>query len=376
MSKIFLTLICTVLSFGAFAQTECRVKGHIEGVKTDTLIVCVTNEQFNRTERLDTVPMKNGDFTYTLKESKVRQVVFTAKPQQGKQLFEDPAAIDLIMMPGESATITGTLNNYKIGGSVFYTDMAQSESTLAPLKKEMTEKRGGFAARLQKGENEKKINEEYAAFAQDLNKRYAEAALDFIKTHPDSHFSGYLIPLLGERIKEGEALLTDRVKSGPMKSYSDAIGKLREAARALEEATKKIHVGITAPEFTLNDINGNPLSISSLKGKYVVLDFWGSWCKWCIKGFPEMKEAYARHKGKVEFLGIACNDTKDKWKEALVKYDLPWLNVLNAGDVDVSALYAVKGYPTKIVIDPQGTIIKIVEGEDPDFYIYMNGLFK
>ena len=54
-----------------------------------------------------------------------------------------------------------------------------------------------------------------------------------------------------------------------------------------------------APDFTLNDIDGNPLSLSSLRGKYVVLDFWGSWCVWCIKGMPEMKKYYAKYKDKL-----------------------------------------------------------------------------
>ena len=108
----------------------------------------------------------------------------------------------------------------------------------------------------------------------------------------------------------------------------------------------------------------------------MVLDFWGSWCGWCIKGFPEMKEAYAQYKGKVEFLGISCRDTEKRWKAAVAKHQLPWLNVLNEGDVDVSALYAVEGYPTKIVINPEGKIQKIVVGESPEFYTYLDNLFK
>lgn len=376
MIKIFVTLCSIIISIGTYAQSQCQVKGHIEGVKTDTLIVCVTNDQYNRTERLDTVPMKNGNFSYIFKEGKVRQVILTAKPQAGKQLFEDPAAIDLLMIPGECAIITGTLNDYKIGGSAFYTDMAQSEKLLAPLKKEFIEKRVEFSVLMRKGEAEKTVSDQYTVYIQDWGKRYSKAALDFIKMNPNSDFSGYLIPSLGENMKEGEALITERVKNGPMKSYIDAVGKMRESARVQKEAVKKIHVGITAPEFTLNDINGNPLSIYSLRGKYVLLDFWGSWCKWCIKGFPDMKEAYAKHKSKVEFLGIACNDKMEKWKDALATYKLPWLNVFNVGDVDVSALFAVKGYPTKIVIDPQGIIIKIVEGEDPEFYIFLDDIFQ
>ena len=62
--------------------------------------------------------------------------------------------------------------------------------------------------------------------------------------------------------------------------------------------------GIEAPDFTLNDLNGKPLTLSSLRGKYVILDFWGSWCGWCIKGIPQMKEYYQKYAGKFEILGI------------------------------------------------------------------------
>ena len=52
--------------------------------------------------------------------------------------------------------------------------------------------------------------------------------------------------------------------------------------------------GTEAPDFTLNDLSGKPLTLSSLRGKYVILDFWGSWCVWCIKGIPQMKEYYQK----------------------------------------------------------------------------------
>ena len=55
-------------------------------------------------------------------------------------------------------------------------------------------------------------------------------------------------------------------------------------------ASQSIAEGQMAPDFTLKDLQGNDLSLSSLRGKYVVLDFWGSWCGWCIKGIPDMKE--------------------------------------------------------------------------------------
>ena len=67
-----------------------------------------------------------------------------------------------------------------------------------------------------------------------------------------------------------------------------------------------------APDFELPDLQGNPLKLSSLRGKYVVLDFWGSWCIWCIRGVPRMKEAYSKYKDKMEILGVDCQDTEEK----------------------------------------------------------------
>ena len=134
--------------------------------------------------------------------------------------------------------------------------------------------------------------------------------------------------------------------------------------------------GAKAPDFSAKKVDGTTFTLSSLQGKYVVIDFWGSWCKWCIKGFPDMKTAYAKHKGKVEFVGIACRDTEEKWKEAVKKHELPWLHVYNPSTSDLTTRYVLKGYPTKIMIDPEGNIHKVVTGEDPAFYTYLDELFK
>lgn len=133
--------------------------------------------------------------------------------------------------------------------------------------------------------------------------------------------------------------------------------------------------GIEAPDFTLNDINGNPLTLSSLRGKYVILDFWGSWCGWCIKGIPQMKEYYQKYEGKFEILGIDCNDTEAKWKAAVKKYELPWLHVYNTRDSEVLDQYEIEGFPTKIIVGPDGKIVKTIIGEDPAFYTLLDQLF-
>ena len=134
--------------------------------------------------------------------------------------------------------------------------------------------------------------------------------------------------------------------------------------------------GVMAPDFTLNDLNGKPLTLSSLRGKYVILDFWGSWCVWCIKGIPQMKEYYQKYAGKFEILGIDCNDTEAKWKAAVEKYELPWLHVYNPRDSKVLEQYEIQGFPTKIIVGPDGNIVKTIIGEDPAFYTFLDQLFK
>ena len=145
-----------------------------------------------------------------------------------------------------------------------------------------------------------------------------------------------------------------------------------------EATTAEAAADDLAPDFELPDLQGNPLKLSSLRGKYVVLDFWGSWCVWCIRGIPAMKEAYTKYKEKMEILGIDCRDTEEKWRAAVEKYELPWLHVRCSNEQlpMLGQQYNLEGFPTKVVIDPQGKIAKVVVGEDPAFYTYLDELFK
>lgn len=168
-------------------------------------------------------------------------------------------------------------------------------------------------------------------------------------------------------------LLSENVKNGRMKAfYQPMIDMAKKRAEAEEKAKKVQAAGVEAPDFTLKDIKGNDFKLSSLRGKIVVLDFWGSWCGWCIKGMPKMKEYYEKYKGKFEILGVDCNDTEAKWKAAVEKHQLPWIHVYNPKDSKVLSDYAVQGFPTKIVIDANGKIIKTIVGEDPAFYTLLD----
>lgn len=135
--------------------------------------------------------------------------------------------------------------------------------------------------------------------------------------------------------------------------------------------------GEEAPDFTLKTPDGSTLTLSSLRGQYVVLDFWGTWCKWCVKGIPDMKAYYKKYEGVFEMVSIDFGDDEDTWLKAIDSYDMDWLHVIT--DEESSAQlqkdYGLEGFPTKIVIDPEGTIIHTTVGEDPAFYKYLDEQF-
>ena len=170
-----------------------------------------------------------------------------------------------------------------------------------------------------------------------------------------------------QEVKKGNS-----VKAVPIQTVKPAQKPTvaKQKAEAQSAAAKK-----QAPDFTLNDLQGKPLSLKSLRGKYVVLDFWGSWCGWCIKGIPDMKKYYKKYNGKFEILGIDCNDTEDKWKAAVKQYELPWLHVYNPRSSNVLRDYGIQGFPTKIIVGPNGNIVKTIVGEDPAFYTLLDELF-
>lgn len=141
---------------------------------------------------------------------------------------------------------------------------------------------------------------------------------------------------------------------------------------ATQKATEAIVPGAEAPDFTLNDPDGKPVTLSSLRGKWVVLDFWGTWCVWCVKGIPDMKKYEEKYRKSCTFVSIDCFDSPETWKAGLEKHQMPWIHVYNPDDAPIdknaTVLYGVQGYPTKIIINPEGHIHKIFSGEGPDFY--------
>jgi peroxiredoxin len=119
-------------------------------------------------------------------------------------------------------------------------------------------------------------------------------------------------------------------------------------------------VGTDAIEFTQNDLSGKPLSLSSFKGKYVLIDFWASWCKPCREENPNVVKAYNKFKNRnFTILGVSLDQNGDAWKKAVEKDGLSWPQVsdLQAWNNSAAALYHVQSIPQNFLVDPNGKII-------------------
>lgn len=127
------------------------------------------------------------------------------------------------------------------------------------------------------------------------------------------------------------------------------------------EILRSLEPGMPAPEFTQNDTAGNPVNLSDFKGKYLLIDFWASWCVPCRKANPTVVAMYNKYNTKgFTILGVSMDDNKDKWLEAIEADGLVWsqVSVLKGWNNPVGKKYGVNSIPHAILIDPDGNIVK------------------
>ncbi len=369
-------MLAAVAICGWAANDDNKLKVNLDIVDFgDTVLVVHSDKE-------ETFTGKDGKFEFVLDVDKVFEAYFV-QPKLMRGDTEDPRIFKIPIVGGEEVRLWQTnRERYDVDGTQFYAgyhqvDLFNEEAAKGVLENTKKYREMRSADAVNEEACQKFIDE---VFNPEVD-RYHQKLLAYVKAHPKQEAAMMLVHSLEDLdlMKQGYDLLDTSVREGRLKPLYDKW--VREAEQALEAeakekaAAKKQEAGVEAPLFTLNDLEGKPLALSSLRGKYVVLDFWGSWCVWCIKGFPKMKEYYAKYPGKFEILGVDCNDTKEKWKAAVQKHELPWKHVYCPDDATVLADYGVTGFPTKIIVGPDGKIVKAIVGEDPSFYTLLDELF-
>lgn len=332
-------ILCLAAVLGMTACSKYQVSGVLEGGAGQLAVVQLGN---GGSERVDTLDCLAGAFAFDVDYDKPVSIIITDLALQGLQTGK---CVRLMTVPGEHAVVSGSFDNYTVTGSQFYQDQAAYDELVAPLGKNL--------------------------------EQIAGTALAFVREHPSSLFSATVIGDCLDHAPEALGLLDPSVKDGVMKPMIAAQMRFLEARQNLLTAVDRIYPGAEAPDFSLPTPDGHTMSLwDSIDGKYLLLDFWGSWCPNCIEGLPKMEDMYANHNNRLNILGIDCDETQEKWLEAIARYGMPWRHVINNGDVDVAALYGVTGYPTKILIDPDGRIVKRFIGESNALYRYIDELFR
>ncbi|RXK62187.1 AhpC/TSA family protein [Lacibacter luteus] len=201
---------------------------------------------------------------------------------------------------------------------------------------------------------------EPAQILSEIIKKHADLVsleeMEFIKAHTTSPISLYLIKnFLGYDM--------DVTKALPAFSLlSDSLLKTESGKKIQEmiEVGKRSMVGATAPDFSQPDADGKMISLSSFKGKYVLIDFWASWCVPCRAESPNLVKAYERFKNSnFEIIGVTLDEKKDKWLKAVKEDNYTWPQV---GDMkgweNAAALqFGVLAVPFNMIVDPNGVVV-------------------
>lgn len=353
------------------------IKGNLSDVK-DTLVLIGSEYDNPRGAKITDLVTKNGKFEYKVKLDKPKNIMFY-RPFNQQDKMAAMTAGNIPAIPGETVEIKGTTKDYQIKGTGFYKQYANLHNITKDAQQVYYEESEKYRNKTQGTKDENVIKE--------ARKTYQDAVIaaqqkvnaelkTYLQAHKNEEASAYIASYLDTKdLDMVMKTLDPSIVNGRLSGIFEAVKTRIKAKEMQEKAKEAVQDGKMAPDFTLKDINGKDFTLSSLRGKYVVLDFWGSWCGWCIKGMPEMKNYYEKYKGKFEIVGVDCNDTEAKWKAAVEKHQLPWIHVKNEAKDLTPEKYAVTGYPTKVILNPDGTINKTIIGEDPEFYKYLDSLF-
>ena len=349
---------------GLFAQdtTGFRISGHLKNIQAEWIYLSYIKDG---RQILDSAKVNNGSYVFNGEVSENNPATIQDVPLRGIRPL--PARVAKIYLTPESFAIThiDSFSNTLITGSAINTAYKKiQEQTDPTYEKEIAMLPRFQAARNANDDSTVKAIKQWVDSLDGVldKKVYGPYAGDL----PHSPLAFYVLQLYAANEPDAKELLP--LFDGLNNTIRES--KAGNAFREKLSFAAKTRIGAAAMDFTQDDTLGKPVILSSFKGKYVLLDFWASWCGPCRAENPNVVKAYAQYHPKgFEILSVSLDrqDSKDKWMKAIHDDGLTWTHVsdLQAWNNAVAKEYGVLSIPQNFLIDPNGKIIgKGLRGND------------